>query len=524
MDTDTPSQPDHRRGAGALGATLACVLTAPMMAASEVMEPLRTSPAFVAVRAFADALLAHGRDTYGPERTALIVGQLNARTLRVPQRTPEDPGLFGDDPDVLGALPHHQNLMYDGGLLDLLGGLGELTGDARYASARREYLVSFMACCRDPQSGYFAWGEHIGYDVVADRIHGGGREGLHEIKGVDVPWDLLWEVDAEATRHEIAVALRAHICDERTFAFNRHAHMDGRVNAGVMGPCSLANSGGQYVLAWTWLGAATGDDAPRDWARRLDDFYWNARHPATGLFQSKEMHPGVVWYVDPLQYASLLLRASQLPGPDAECFRSHALAHLHAWAAAAWDAEAGAFYNTLEVATGKGLALAAGERAPQGRHELKGRSLHMRAWTSQRGGNHVVRVLTAAALAYEATGDAVARQLFERAAGLMGLAHGIPDGVQPVPSELASAIHALLSVARRSGDRARIEQAGRLVDHALGRMREGSLFVVTAAGQRYYSARSGCGSLAAAVLAYAVASAGLDQPRLRTRDLIGNLH
>jgi hypothetical protein len=114
--------------------------------------------------------------------------------------------------------------------------------------------------------------------------------------------------------------------------------------------------------------------------------------------------------------------------------------------------------------------------------------------------------------------------LFERAAGLMDLEHGVPDGVRPAPSELASAIQALLAVARRSGERRRIDEARRLVDYALERMRVDGLFVVTVASQPYYCARAGCGSLAAAVLAFAVAEAGLDEPRLRTRDLIGDLH
>jgi hypothetical protein len=526
MDPISQSPAASARSSRALGAALACALAAPTMVAADAMDAVRASPAFVAALDFADAILAHGRDIYGLQRTALIVGQLNARTQRLPERTPADPGLHADDPDTAGASPHHQNLMYDLGLLDLLGALSRIGGDERYEQARRAYLADFMARCRDPRSGYFAWGEHIGYDVVEDRISGGGRgDTLHEIKGVDVPWEALWQCDAEATRHEIQVAFRAHVCDERTFAFNRHAAMDGRTNAGWMLPTSLANSGGLYLLAWTWLSARTGEPEPLEWARRMDAFFWSRRHPATGLFPSKEGSPNALWYIDDLQYASLLMRASQEAGSAGADFREHALAYVHAYAAAAWDERAGGFINTLDITTGRELVPPAGRPLPPELGELRGRPRLVSAWCSQSpSGNYAVRILAAAAVAYEATGDAGALALFERAAGLMGLAQGVPEGVQPVPSELASAIHALLAVARRSGERRRIDEARRLVDFALSRMRVGGLFVVTAAGQPYYCARAGCGSLAAAALAFAIADAGLDEPRLRTRDLIGDLH
>ena len=190
-----------------------------------------------AVREFADLMLLHGRDHYGPKSTPLFVGQLNVKTRRIPTGDRDDLGLLKGNAATAGTAHFCQNLMFDLGLLDTLEALTRLTGDQRYESARRDYLAYFLGHCRHPRSGYLPWGEHVGFDVIHDcpyytRDYGN----YHEVKAIYVPWDGLWEVNPQAIRHEIEVAFRRHICDEATFAFNRHASMEGDPNTGTSRP------------------------------------------------------------------------------------------------------------------------------------------------------------------------------------------------------------------------------------------------------------------------------------------------
>ena len=201
---------------------------------------------------------AHGRDTYGPRHSPLIVGQLNPRTLRIPSGNPDDAGLFADNPELAGCGPHCVNLLFDFGLFDTLTRLTRITGETRYADAWQEHAAYFLQHCRHPTSGYFPWGEHVGYDIVRDAIHQGDYKGWHEVKVARIPWEELHRIDSDATRHEVETALFNHVCDPTRMTFNRHASMDGQSNLGG-GPCSLATSAGTFIEAWTWLHSKTGD-------------------------------------------------------------------------------------------------------------------------------------------------------------------------------------------------------------------------------------------------------------------------
>src|SRR5580765_6267533 len=98
------------------------------------------------VRRYADAMIERGRDTYGPQKSGLLLSALDRTTLAPLQVRPAPPGGIrpGDRPgrpwvEMDGANPH-----LDQNLLRILYTLTEITGDAHYAKVADEELSWFL--------------------------------------------------------------------------------------------------------------------------------------------------------------------------------------------------------------------------------------------------------------------------------------------------------------------------------------------------------------------------------------------
>ncbi|MBI3986257.1 MAG: hypothetical protein HY343_05030 [Lentisphaerae bacterium] len=469
-------------------------------------HPILKQPAFAAVRAFADTMLRFGRDDYGPRKTPLFAGQLNAETRRIPAGTADDPGLFFENIQIAGCMPACQNLMFDFGLLDSLKLLSRITGDAAYEQARQDTLAHFLRHCRHPQSGYFPWGDHVGCNLVTDTIHEGQIKGCHEVKVFNVPWDDLWAIDPAATRHEIEVALFNHICDERTFAFNRHANMNGASNRGG-GPCSLASSAAFYLYAWAWLYRRTGERKFLDWANKINSLYWNFRSPTTNLFSSGEDRPDEMWYGDVLGYACQLLNAAGILGGEGRHFHDQALTYLHAYSRIAWDPEGGGFFDTINIVTGK-PAIGVSKYYP-----AISRPAHLQAWSHPENSISLIGVAIMAGVALAATDDPLLRELFERALSLVNIEDAIARKVPMVSGDGAGLLLALLHVERRTGDNRHREITAALADYLLAHNRKNGIFTSGIQhDDRTYAARAGSADLAAALLAFAMAQTAWPTP------------
>jgi hypothetical protein len=486
--------------------------SAPEKAATDGLECLKRRPAFQAAYKFADLILANGRDVYGPKHTPLFVGQLNVDTLRIPAGTAADPGVFAGDRELAGCQPFCQNLMFDLGLLDVLKTLSAVTGEDRFELARRQYLEYFLKHCRHPKSGYFPWGEHVGYDLVRDEVHKGDFKGCHEVKGVFIPWDQFWDIDAEATRHEIEVTLYNHICDEKTFAFTRHLNMNGVPNRGLPDRCSLADSAGLYLGAWVWLYKKTGDRKFLDRARKMNDLYRTRCSPTTGLFPTAEDRPEELWYGDVLTYACLLLRAANQLGPEGDQWRQQAVAYCEAYFRCAYDPLGNGFYDTINIITGQPVI------GPSKHHPSISRPKHLVAWTPPVSSVSLTMVPIMAGWLYAATGNAMIHEMFDRALELMQIEDQL-ERKGPIKSgDGAGLIFSLLAAAGRSKNAAYARLAGRLADHLLNANRRNGLIVGGSADSgNYYCARLGSNDLASAMLAYAMDQCGLGRsaPQLR---------
>jgi hypothetical protein len=225
---------------------------------------------------YADALLKHGRDHYGPRATPMFVHMIDLRTLEVPkQRTAaawrEEMSSWHEDKNYLlwgkdrssTDWAQDSNLLWDTESIRLFEALTRATGEDRFHRAAVEYMRFFLKHCISPTTGLFAWGEHVAYNVTDDQVHGK----RHELQHAAPLWEELWSIDPDAVRREIEGIYRYHISDKRSMAFDRHANFWN--GAPERDQATILGYVGTYVSSFAFLKAKTGDQKYDDWARRL---------------------------------------------------------------------------------------------------------------------------------------------------------------------------------------------------------------------------------------------------------------
>ena len=244
-------------------------------------------------KAYADFMITHGRDVYGPKHTPLFVTAMDRKTGQVFKHghvpyphviaKPYAPGLRRDHK------MRPQDRTYSGGnpledlpLYGLLYRLGELTGEKRYAEEADKSIAWFLANAQSPATGLYAWGSHMYWDVHRDQpIYANtgrpnGGYGGHEYNYV---WPY-WDQNPDALKR-FAHGLWDHqITDRKTGRFSRHAayhkHGPGRewFEFPRMGSC--------MIDIWARQFGRGGDAEMKQAIRTLLKFYRALRDPKTG--------------------------------------------------------------------------------------------------------------------------------------------------------------------------------------------------------------------------------------------------
>ncbi len=276
------------------------------------------------VRAYADAMVATGRDTYGPVSTPLFVSCLDRSTGRLPegdrlQRLVAIPrsdwGVRRHDRVPTGANPQHDQELYH-----LLYALDRFDGSTTYSVHADASLAWFAQHCQSPVTGLLTWGEHLGWDVLSEsRVRQEHEDGTHEMFGNWELWDRMWTFDAKACS-AFAQGLWDHqISDHRTGDFSRHASWDRH----APGTESQYPRHAGFYLA-TWASAARHGDAAH-WAGIIDTFLGTIearRHATTRglLAETRERSKGnALWAMSELSMAIDMGRAADgLPKELAE--------------------------------------------------------------------------------------------------------------------------------------------------------------------------------------------------------------
>ncbi len=258
------------------------------------------------VRTFADNVLRLGRDTYGPQHTPLFVDGLNVDTHEpVTWLLPAEHAEVWEMPRrwVLCNLGSQQTLFR------VLDGLTTLTGEPRYREAAVEAIRYGFTHLRHTD-GLLFWGGHAAWDLDTDRPIGESHKDwsvdkplrahwetglVHELKCHFPFYELMWQVDRQATRRLIEAAWASHVQQWDILDMNRHglygveegppwdhAYTGGPVPF-VSKSLSFLQTGSDLVWAAALLSQFDDDPRPMTWARRLAGRYAEVRDPNTGL-------------------------------------------------------------------------------------------------------------------------------------------------------------------------------------------------------------------------------------------------
>lgn len=235
-----------------------------------------------AVRAFADAVLAHGRDPC--HQTPLFVDGLQVETFEPAQWKK------GGESWVLCNFAGQQ------ALLRTLDGLTALTGDGGYHTAAEEAARYALGHLRSG-NGLLYWGGHMAWDLRQGRAVGQYPD-VHELKDNEPYFKLLWRVDPAATRRLCEAIWGAHVLDWSLLDYNRHARTEKPAqpqwdhafleNAEVPFPSvgnnlSFANVTPPLLDAGVALAILGHNTNALAWSRRLIYRWQQGRDPTTGL-------------------------------------------------------------------------------------------------------------------------------------------------------------------------------------------------------------------------------------------------
>jgi len=294
----------------ALPLCVAAALTTALLARASLADDAGEAADYLArARSFADCMIRHGRDRYGPVHSPLFA---NALTREDPPRLTPYPlfaptpvnkktgkpfpqketglqvfGLFDFNkvlnyPKGLGSEGPHKVTLYgcdpyeDRELYEFLFDLSRLTGEPRYAAEAKKALEWWFRHTQGP-AGLYPWGEHLGWDFENEcpTYFAGPSKHLyaacyHEIKDTVPFLDILAGLPAEAPgkptpleRYALGI-WNAHFWDKDKAWYCRHGDyrgLDDRTGSLSGFPAHL----GAYLRVWTaaWLASPDGDDPPQ---------------------------------------------------------------------------------------------------------------------------------------------------------------------------------------------------------------------------------------------------------------------
>jgi pectate lyase len=243
------------------------------------------------VRRFADVVLAHGRDSYGRQKTPLFVDGLHAGRL--------EPVIWKGKGRVKGEVEDWVlcNFASQQALLRTLDGLSGLTGESKYRQAAEDAARYALEHLVSP-SGLLYWGGHLAWDLQAHEPVGQGGPNTHELKGNQPHYRLMWRVHPSATRKLMEAVWAGHVLDWSLLDYNRHARVqastppqwDSAFNSAVQIPfpavgrnLSFVNVVPPLMHAGVMLAVLGDNHTVLTWTRRLVHRWQEGRDTATGL-------------------------------------------------------------------------------------------------------------------------------------------------------------------------------------------------------------------------------------------------
>ncbi len=443
-----------------------------------------------------DAQLRHGLADHGPEPTAMWLSSLDARTAQPLAGRPADaPRRVYRNIDAPGG----STAYWDFPLMVATRRLGDLTDRPALTDAVHAYLRDVLSRCR-ARNGLLLWGNHYFWDagrgcvvsfqcdeppepVDVQRESGS----LHEARPLPPAWDLLAEVDAEATDKAIAAMGAWHVFDPKCGGFNRHADRHPG--------CAFLESGGILVESLCWQAGRNRDhkQARRqvELAMKIAGFSWVHRRKDVDLPENNptwDRWDKLVCTTEVGLWAGSLLRAFARTGQRE--FLAVAYKAMAAYLKHGYDEHTRLYFGRLNVADGSADLSEPSTAYMPGEHADNYNALFPTH-------DYPLALAETCAQLLRITGDEVFREGVQRFAATLA---DLPDPTRPIYAEsLGRAIWFLLSAAEVSKAPDLRSQAETLADWALEHLWTDTLFR-THTGEDRYDAVDGLGLLMLALI------------------------
>lgn len=270
-------------------ALLCCLATLPLTASANNGTRLDV------VKRYVDTVLDKAGDRYhGDAPSPLLADGVDPRSGEQMQ------WIFPDGRSaVLSNFSAQQNFMR------VLSGLSNLSGDAKYRQRAIDNVKYYFDHYQD-KGGLLIWGGHRFIDLKTLQPEGPSeKEIVHELKNAYPYYDLMFEVDKEATARFIRAFWNAHVYDWEIMETSRHGQYGkemGRLwnNGFTQQPpffatqgLSFLNAGNDLIYSASMLAKYNQESPALTWALRLAEQYVLPRDKQTGL--------GVYQFTQPLK-------------------------------------------------------------------------------------------------------------------------------------------------------------------------------------------------------------------------------
>jgi len=275
------------------------------------VSAVSTNDILAVIRRYADTMIERGRDTYGPQKSSLLLSALDRMTLAPLKVRPAPPGGIrrGDRPGRAWVEMNGANPMLDQNLLRVFYTLSEITGEPRYSKVADEELTWFFNNTMSPHTSLLPWGEHLSWDVIHDIPISGGDEMMHEFARPWILWDRCFALAPEASR-KFALGLWEHqIANQKTGGFDRHAPY---FEHGPVDGKDFARHGAFYIGTWCYA-----------WKHTKDETFLRAIEAILARFERKRVQKdgSLAATLGPLD---LEIAATTVPDPLAKRLREFA--------------------------------------------------------------------------------------------------------------------------------------------------------------------------------------------------------
>ena len=345
-----------------MGKTVVSIIVVLFLTSDLVKGDLLSDHYVDIVEEYANNVIKYGKDLYGDTHSPLLAYGINLET-KEPVKWKRDGQMW-----ILSNLASQQNLFRT------FVGLTNLTKKTQYRRISENAVKYAFENLQDP-NGLLHWGGHIAYDLQNDTIV--KEFYLHELKSHYPYYELMWEIDPEATKQFLEAFWLNHVLDWSNLDLNRHGDFknasdkswEQQYNGGDIffwgKGLTFINAGSDLFYAGAMLSKLSGEQAPLVWAKRLAHRYVETRDSDTGIsgyqysqshgswclwegrkpliqgdrvqyqfsefFKDKQLYEGMLFQTPEVRPRIVQIYLGEILGEDGKEFTNWAIEELIAW-------------------------------------------------------------------------------------------------------------------------------------------------------------------------------------------------